>query len=60
MKQKIKELDVEFIGGERSLTKKDEAAISAFIKANKLKHAKIKSSKKANPTRLRRKLNKVK
>ena len=39
MKNKSKELDVDFIGGERPLTKEDEIAISDFIRAYKAKHA---------------------
>jgi hypothetical protein len=54
MKEKINMPDVEFIGGERSLTKKDEAAISSFIRSNQLKRSKSGSLKKVsgNPTRL--------
>lgn len=37
MKNKLKELDVDFIGGQEPLTKEEELAISAFIKANKKK-----------------------
>lgn len=36
MKTKIKELDVDFIGGQESMTKEEERAISEFIKARKL------------------------
>lgn len=36
MKNKLKELDVDFIGGEGSLTKKEEQAISEFIKTQKM------------------------
>jgi hypothetical protein len=62
MKEKINVPDVEFIGGERSLTKKDEAAISFFIRSKKLKLSKNGSLKKAsgNPTRVKRKLKKIK
>jgi hypothetical protein len=62
MKEKIKGLDVELVGGERSLTKKDEAAISSFIRSNKSKRPHGGSLKKANvnPTRLKGKLKKVK
>ncbi|MCF8253838.1 MAG: hypothetical protein K9H61_09860 [Bacteroidia bacterium] len=35
-KAKIIELDVDFIGGERSLTKEDEQAISDFLKRKNL------------------------
>ena len=37
MKNKTVELDVDFIGGERPLTKEDEVAISNFIQAQKAK-----------------------
>ena len=36
MKNKAKELDVDFIGGENPMTKEEEKAISEFIKAQKL------------------------
>jgi hypothetical protein len=39
------ELDVDFIGGQKPLTKEEEAAISLFIKARKQKHAKPKPRK---------------
>ena len=39
------ELDVDFIGGQKPLTKQEEAAISVFIKAAKLKGAKPKVRK---------------
>lgn len=37
MKNKLKELDVDFIGGQEPLTKEEELVISAFIKAHKEK-----------------------
>ena len=37
MKNRIKELDVDFIGGQRLITKDEEEAISAFIRADKEK-----------------------
>lgn len=37
MKNKLKELDVDFIGGQKPLTKEEELAISAFIQADKEK-----------------------
>lgn len=37
MKHKSAELDVDFIGGERPLTKEDEIAFSNFICAQKAK-----------------------
>lgn len=39
MKQKNNELEVDFIGGGRALTKEDEEAISTYIKAQGKKHA---------------------
>jgi len=47
MKNKAKELDVDFIGGENPMTKEEEKAISEFIKAQKLLRAKkqIRSNK---------------
>ena len=39
MKQRNNELDVDFIGGQGSLTKAEEKAISEFIKAEKEKRA---------------------
>ncbi len=46
--KKSVELDVDFIGGERDLTLEEAAAISAFIKAEKLKKAKKETSKKVD------------
>lgn len=40
MKPKILELDVDFIGGQESMTKEEEIAISEFLKARKLLLAK--------------------
>ncbi len=37
MKNKSKELDVDFIGGQKPMTKEEELAISEFIHANKEK-----------------------
>ena len=37
MKNKLKELDVDFIGGQNPMTKDEELAISEFIRANKKK-----------------------
>jgi triosephosphate isomerase len=45
MKHKSIELDVDFIGGARPLTKEDEIAISNFIHAEKEKRASGKHSK---------------
>lgn len=39
MKNKNKELDVDFIGGQEPLTKEEELLISEFIKADKEKRA---------------------
>jgi hypothetical protein len=54
MRSNGKELDVDFIGGMRPLTKEDERAISEFIKANKIKRA------KAQATAGKAKLNRLK
>ncbi len=40
MNPKVKELDVDFIGGQESMTKEEELAISEYIKARKLLIAK--------------------
>lgn len=54
MKSKELELDVDFIGGGKPLTKKDELAISAFIKADKLKREKANTkSAKRKPSRIK-------
>jgi hypothetical protein len=45
MKTKRIELEVDFIGGQASLTKEEELAISAFIKKNKTKKTKRSSIK---------------
>lgn len=37
MKNKNKELDVDFIGGQKPMTKDEELAISEFIRADKEK-----------------------
>jgi hypothetical protein len=46
MKTKKVELDVDFIGGQASLTKEEEKAISDFIKKNKSIKAKSPAPKK--------------
>jgi hypothetical protein len=46
MKAKKIELDVDFIGGQTSLTKEEEKSISEYIKKNKPKKTK-KTSQKA-------------
>jgi hypothetical protein len=48
MKTKKTELDVDFIGGQGPLTKKEEQAISNFIKARKLQRPKSVLRKKKN------------
>lgn len=55
MKNKRKELDVDFIGGQKPLTRDEELAISAFIKAGKqnkrlktIRQTKAKTLQKAN------------
>ena len=45
MKTKKIELDVDFIGGQTSLTKEEEKTISEFVKKNKSKKAKKTSHK---------------
>ena len=43
MKNKAKELDVDFIGGQRPLTKDEEQKISEYFTKQKLQKAKKKS-----------------
>ena len=51
-KAKTIELDVDFIGGERSLTKEDEQAISDFLKQSKLQQLKsVSKTKKLRPVK---------
>jgi hypothetical protein len=50
-KTKIKELNVDFIGGEGSLTKEDEQAISDFLKRKKLQSKMAQRAKKSATTR---------
>jgi hypothetical protein len=45
MKTKKVELDVDFIGGQTSLTKEEEKVLSEYIKNSKLKKNKKSSSK---------------
>ena len=45
MKAKKVELDVDFIGGQTSLTKEEEKVLSEYIKKNKLKKTKKSSHK---------------
>ena len=46
MKGKNIELDVDFIGGQGSLTKAEEIAISNYIKTQKLKNSRKQASSK--------------
>jgi hypothetical protein len=50
-KTKIIELNVDFIGGEGSLTKEDEQAISDFLKRKKLQSKMAQRAKKIATTR---------
>lgn len=50
-KNKSKELDVDFIGGQGPLTKSEEQAISEFIKAQKQLRAKKQILKKKSTAR---------
>lgn len=54
MKPKIKELDIDFIGGQESMTKEEEQAISDFLKARKLLLAKgnVRNTKKTQPKKV--------
>jgi len=54
MKPKIKELDVDFIGGQDSMTKEEELAISEFLKARKLLLAKknVRNTKATQPKKV--------
>jgi hypothetical protein len=45
MKTKKVELDVDFIGGQTSLTKEEEKALSEYIKKHKIKKTKKSTSK---------------
>ncbi len=48
MKNKLKELDVDFIGGQEPITKEEELSISEFIRAAKEKR--LQASRKAKGT----------
>ncbi|MDP3930221.1 MAG: hypothetical protein Q8R57_14465 [Bacteroidota bacterium] len=50
-KAKIIELNVDFIGGEGSLTKEDEQAISDFLKRKKLQSKTAQRAKKSATTK---------
>ena len=56
VKHKSLELDVDFIGGERPLTKEDEIAISKFIRAQKAKRTRRQSPLKRTLRTTRRKV----
>ncbi len=45
MKNKLIELDVDFIGGEAKMTKEEELLISEFIKKSKEKYLKSQKNK---------------
>jgi hypothetical protein len=51
MKHKRTELEVDFIGGVRPLTKEDEIAISNFLKQQKLVSKKSPSTGKSKTTK---------
>ena len=51
MKNKSKELDVDFIGGQGSLTKAEELALSEYIKRQKLLKQKKKNPSTASTKR---------
>ena len=51
MKNKHKELNVDFIGGQGPLTKEEQQSISEFIHANKKKHTLQTSRKKKSLSR---------
>jgi hypothetical protein len=55
-KAKIIELDVDFIGGERSLTKEDEQAISDFLKRKRIQSKIAQRVKKTTTTKRRKSL----
>jgi len=55
MKTKLKELDVDFIGGQGSLTKEELLSISKFIRANKEKH-RLQTRKKKSSSDKRKQL----
>ena len=48
MKNKLKELDVDFIGGQEPITKEEELSISEFIRAAKEKR--LQANRKAKGT----------
>ena len=50
MKSKLRDLDVDFIGGQSPLTKEEENRISEYLKSHKLLNTKRKlSAKKTSP-----------
>ena len=54
MKNKTKELDVDFIGGQKPMTRDEALAISEFIKAHKV--SRHKKNRVTRTTRQRKKL----
>jgi len=54
MKPKIKELDVDFIGGQEAMSKEEELAISEFITARKMAYAKknVRNAKATQPKKV--------
>ncbi len=53
MKNKHKELDVDFIGGQGPMTKEEELAVSEFIRADKEK-LRLQAQRKTKTKSLRR------
>lgn len=53
MKNKLKELNVNFIGGQVTMTKEEELAISKFIKADKEKH-RLQALREIKPKRIKK------
>ncbi len=45
-KRNIKELDVDFIGGQEPLTKEEEKKLSEYFKRNKQRKARVKPKQK--------------
>ena len=54
MKPKVKELDVDFIGGQESMSKEEELAISEFIKTRNTLIAKknVRNTKATQPKKV--------
>ena len=53
MKKNKNELDVDFIGGQKSLTKDEEKAISNFIRSQKAKRERLQLKPKTRITKSR-------